>query len=249
METTTAIENPKFTFSDEHLTLNSANQEFYNQLLRGMTHKLNNLLAVIQGFSSLILMNDDLDETVTENLNHMKEAAQNASGLSERILPAGGCANSELQDLKLTEFVPMIENTLREPAEKNGVAFNMNLPSEMPTATADPGRLKEILIELLTNAAEAAKEGGGEVALDFLNPGQASPVEMKQIDVFVRNTGSQIPADKMNKIFEPFFSTKDSSHFGVGLTTAGVLAAQMKMRLGIHSENNTTTAWLSIPLA
>jgi signal transduction histidine kinase len=249
MENTATLDNPKFIFADELLKRDPGNQEFYNHLLRGMTHKLNNLLAVIQVFSSLILMNDDLDETVAENLNHMKEAAMNASGLSERILPAGGCVNVSNQDLKLTEFIPMVESSFREPSESLGVPFRMNVPAEMPTASADPGRLKEILLELLKNASEAAKESGGEVALDFLNPGQASPVEMKRIDIFVRNTGSQIPAEKMGKIFEPFFSTKDSSHFGVGLTSAGVLAAQMGMRLGIHSENNTTTAWLSVPLA
>ncbi len=249
MENTTAVETPKFTFADEILQRGSESQEFYNLLLRGMTHKLNNLLAVIQGFSSLILMNDDLEEMVSENLNHMKDAAQNASGLSERILPAGGCVNVDLQDLKLTEFIPMVENSLKEPCEQAGVAIRMNVPPEMPTAMADPGRLKEILLELLKNGAEAAKDGGGEVALDFVNPGQVSPADAKQIDIFVRNTGSEIPADKLEKIFDPFYSTKDSSHFGVGLTSAAVLAGQMNMRLGVHSASNTTTFWLSVPIA
>ena len=246
--TKTATEAPKFIFADHFAITDEANSEFYNQLLRGMTHKLNNLLAVIQGFSSLIMMDDGLDETVVENLTHMKEAAQNASGLSERILPAGGCCNCSMQSLKLQDYLPMIDKSLREPFVKANVPFQMNVPSEMPAVNADPGRLKEILLELLNNAAEAAAPNGGEVALDILNPGQASPAENRTLDIFVRNTGSQIDMNKVEKIFQPFHSTKDSSHFGVGLTTSAVLSRQMGMRLGVNSENNTTTFWLSVPL-
>src|SRR5215216_3131334 len=48
---------------------------FHQELLRGLTHKLNNLLAVIQGFSSLVLMNEDLDSGVAENMQHIREAS------------------------------------------------------------------------------------------------------------------------------------------------------------------------------
>ncbi len=248
METTTAVEAPKFLFADKYVIKDIAGAEFYHQLLRGLTHKLNNLLAVIQGFSSLIMMDEGLDDSVSENLNHMKEAAQNASGLSERILPAGGCVTIALQELKLGEFLPMVDDGLREPCKANNVPFHLNMAQDMPAVNADPGRLKEILMELLTNGAEAAAEGGGEVALDFLNPGQASPAEDRRLDIFVRNTGSEIEEAKLPEIFKPFYSTKDSSHFGVGLTSAAVLANQMDMRLGVHSENKTTTFWLSVPL-
>ena len=133
-----------------------ANAEFYHQLLGGMTHKLNNLLAVIQGFSSLIMMDDGLDESIAENLGHMKEAAQNASGLSERVLPAGGCIRVGIQDLKLNEFLPMVEDSLRAPCKGLGVPFHLNVGQNLPTVQADPGRLKEVIMELLRNAAEAA---------------------------------------------------------------------------------------------
>jgi len=246
--TKTATEAPKFIFADRFAITDEANTEFYNHLLRGLTHKLNNLLAVIQGFSSLIMMDDGLEQTVVENLTHMKEAAQNASGLSERILPAGGCCKCSLQSLKLQDYLPMIDNALREPFARANVPFQMNVPAEMPAVNADPGRIKEILMELLTNAAEAAAPNGGEVALDILNPGQASPAESRRLDIFVRNTGSQINMEKVEQIFQPFYSTKDSSHFGVGLTTAAVLSKQMGMRLGVNSEHNTTTFWLSVPL-
>ena len=63
------------------------------------------------------------------------------------------------------------------------------------------------------------------------------------------NFESYIPADKINKIWEPFYSSKESAHFGLGLTTAAVLAVQMNMRLGVISQNDSTVFWISIPAA
>lgn len=249
MENTATAAKPQFVFADQFVIEDSANAEFYALLLRGMTHKLNNLLAVIQGFSSLILMDEGLDETITENLGHMKEASTNASGLSERILPAGGCAQITIQNLQLSDFLPMVEDSLQEPFDTAGISVNIKCPADVPAVKADPGRLKDILMELLANAAEAAAEGGGRCSFEIYKPGDFSPLDQKRIDILVRNSGSTIPESKNAEIWEPFYSSKDSKHFGVGLTIAAVLASQMDMKLGMHSADNTTTFWLSVPAA
>ena len=85
--------------------------------------------------------------------------------------------------------------------------------------------------------------------IDVLPPGSISASENKRVDIFVRNTCKDIEPEKLKKVYDPFFTTKDNSHYGIGLTTAGVLAGQMKMRLGLRSSEGTTTAWLSIATA
>ncbi len=237
-----------FVFPDQIRTEGSATAEFYNQLLRGMTHKLNNMLAVIQGFSSLIMMNDDLDPGTKENLDHMKEAAQSASGLSERILSAGGCARINLQTLKLGDWLPMIDSSLRAPFSQHGVPFSINLAPNVPPVTADSSRLKEVLLELLKNGAEAAADAGGEVSIDIVPPGEVT-TGSDRVDIFISNTGSTIPAEKLPTLFNPFVTTKDSSHCGIGLTAAYVLSGMMGIPLGLKSEGGVTTAWLQVPVA
>ena len=237
----------QFTFSDQFIIDEEANAEFYGLLLRGMTHKLNNLLAVIQGFSSLIMMDESVDEAVIENIGHMKEAANNASKLSEKILPAGGCSQITPQELAISELISMIEENLREPFVKNGVPFEIDCPEITNKVNADPARLKTIILELLKNAAEAAQSTGGQASICILNPGEFTKVEDNCVDILIQNTGNEIPADKITKIWEPFYSSKESAHFGIGLTTSAVLAKQMNMRLGVKSEDNSTTFWISIP--
>lgn len=238
----------EFTFAPRLNIEGSPTGEFYNQLLRGMTHKLNNMLAVIQGFSSLILMGDDLEKGVKDNLDHMKEAAMSASGLSEKILSAGGCARISPQEIKLTDFLPMIDSNLRTPCANGNVPLSINLAPNVPAISADAGRLKEILIEVVANAAEAAAEAGGEVSLDVTAPGEVTPGS-DRVDLFIRNSGATIPTEKLAACFEPFVTTKDSSHYGIGLTSAAVLSGMMDIPIGIKSVDNVTTVWLQLPVA
>ena len=225
----------------------SVTRKHYEAVLRGMTHKANNFLAVIQGFSTLILMQEDLDPETRENLEHVKEAGQNSSKLYERTLLCGGCATVSLQEIRLGEFLPLAESDFVGVCERNGVNFKLNMEPTVPEIRADAGLLKMILVELISNAAEAAGKAGGEMALDVLSPGQATMAEENRVDFFVRNTGSEIPPDQLENVFKPFFTTKESDHFGVGLSIAGVLAHQCGMKLGVQSANSTTTFWLSSP--
>lgn len=239
----------QFLFAD-HLVLDeSPTRDFYKELLRGLAHKNNNVLAVVQGFSSLILMSDDLDENTRENVQQMRDSSQHSSSLSDRILTAGGCSRISLQSLQLNDFLPLMDANLRGVCESKGVAFTMTVSPMAPPISADTSRLKEILVELIKNAAEAAMKAPiGLVELDVLAPGEFTPASERRVDIVIRNNGTVIAEERLAEVFKPFYSTKGSQHFGIGLTTAGVLAGQMKMRLGIASGEGSTTAWLSAPV-
>ena len=84
---------------------------FFGQLLRGTTHKLNNILAVIHGFSSLLLMNESRDASEAENLEQMKSAAKRASILGEQILAAGGCSQVTVTEVNTDGLVSGLESS------------------------------------------------------------------------------------------------------------------------------------------
>jgi len=222
--------------------------DHYNALLRGMTHKLNNMLGVIHGFSSLILMEDRLPASVVENLGHIKEAAEGVSGLNEAVMAAGGCARVEPQAIHLTDFIGMAENTLREPSLRLDVPFTLTVPPDIPGVRADTSRLKEVLLAILKNAAEAATDNNGTVSMDITPPGVSTPGS-DHVDLFIHNTGPVIPTDRAGLVFSPFYTTKDSSHYGIGLTGAAVLCGLMGISLGLRSTGGLTTFWLQIPVA
>lgn len=233
-----------------HLKLGEEHSEgFHQELLRGLTHKLNNLLAVIQGFSSLILMTDDLDPAVAENMQHIREASTGVTALSERIRSAGGCAKLSMQSLSLNDYLGVIEGALTEPFKINGVALEADVQAGLPPVNADPSKIKEVLLEVLRNAAEAAAKAGGRAILKITGPGGITPADQRRVDILISNTGSQIPPEKLPEVFRPFHGTKNSNHLGLGLTIAAMLCHQMGLQIGIASENNTTTVWISCPTA
>ena len=232
------------------LNLTQLNSDgFHQELLRGLTHKLNNLLAIIQGFSSLILMNEELDASVLENMKHIKDASVNISSLSERIRGAGGCSKINLQPLNLSEYLTVVSTAIHDPFTKTGVPFDVSMAHDLPSAQVDPSRFKDMLVEILRNAAEAAQKTGGRALMQVTGPGMVSPVQDNRIDILVSNTGSQILPDKLPEIFRPFHGTKNGPHLGLGLTIAAMLAHQMGARIGVNSQDNTTTFWVSLPAA
>ncbi len=233
-----------------HLNLGRETGEgFHQELLRGLTHKLNNLLAVIQGFSSLILMNDDLDPGVSENVSHIKEASVNMSALSERIRSAGGCAKVNLQPMNVAEYLNVVDAAVREPFAKAGVPLDIEVQPGLPPVMIDPTKFKDVLLELLKNAAEAAQAGNGRALLRVCGPGVITPASERRVDILVSNTGSSIAPEKLAEVFRPFTGSKSSNHLGLGLTIAAMLCHQMNVQLGAHSESLTTTFWLSCPMA
>lgn len=227
-----------FVFPEKLVDQNCPTTRHYDALLRGLTHKMNNLLAVIQGFSSLVLMQEELDEISRENLQQIKEAAGSASGLGERVLPAGGCARVDLNEVPLKDAVPLLLTRLRNRVESADIPFHWHFSRDLPVIIADQDQLRIILDELVKNAIEAAGPSG-EVTLEI-----ASSDGGERVNFFVRNTGSEMAGDQLLTAFKAFYSTKDSSHMGLGLTTAHVLAGHMGMDLGVKSENGETTFWL-----
>ncbi|MEZ0388706.1 MAG: sensor histidine kinase [Verrucomicrobium sp.] len=221
---------------------------YHQELLRGLTHKLNNMLAIIQGFSSLILMNEELDSSILENMQHIKEASVNISGLSERIRAAGGCAKVSLQPLGLSEYLPVVVGSLQEPFTKSGVQFDLEVTPGLPPVSVDPSKLKELLVEILKNAAESAQRTGGRALMQVHGPCVITPAVERRVDILVSNTGSFITPEKQSEIFRPFTGTKNSNHLGLGLTIAAMLCHQMNIRLGVNSQDNTTTFWVSVPM-
>ena len=237
----------QFTFPTNLNLAGETGEGFHQDLLRGLTHKLNNLLAVVQGFSSLILMSEDTDPGGLENVGHIREASVSMSSLSERIRSAGGCARITLQPLNVSDYVSVVGTAIHDPFVKTGVPFELDVQPGLPSVLVDPMKFKEVLIELLKNAAEAAGHGSGRATMRVCGPGVITPAAERRVDILVSNTGSLVPPEKLLEVFRPFSGTKNSSHLGLGLTIAAMLAHQMNLQLGIHSENFTTTFWLSCP--
>jgi signal transduction histidine kinase/CheY-like chemotaxis protein len=199
-------------------------------LAGGIAHDFNNLLAVVLGNASLLEAGAGSPAEAAERLRRIQAAARHAEALTDQMLTYAGRSVAALAPLSLSALVRDTEDLLLAAISKK-CRLRLELAEDLPPVQGDPTRLRQVLMNLVTNAAEAQGEGGGEVRvrtrLAALEAGSLAgaygAAERRPgpwVLLEVADDGPGIADAQRPRIFEPFFSTKG---VGRGLGLAAVL--------------------------
>ncbi len=237
-----------FIFADDYQLGQNPTRRFYECFLKGYIHKHNNLMGVIQGFSSLILYEDSINAEVRENAEQMQTSSKIATELNREVMGASGCSRCEVGVVKISDVLPYWQGKCGEICADSAVGFSLNASGSLPPVLGDSAKLGEVIFHLIRNAVDSAADfPQGAVAVDIFPPGEASPGNT--VDLFIRNQSANLSEDQIRNSFVPFESSKGAGHFGIGLTTAAILCGDMGCRLGLRCAEGTMTAWVSIATA
>jgi PAS domain S-box-containing protein len=113
--------------------------------------------------------------------------------------------------VNLNELIPEMIALLRNVANRNSISIRAELDGALPTMTADRVQMQQVLINLMLNGIEAMKETGGELTL------RSKKTEDGQIELSVSDMGIGLPAEKIDQLFDAFFTTK-AQGTGMGLS-------------------------------
>ena len=198
-------------------------------LAGGLAHDLNNLMTPIVGHTELALAAASRTEVI-DHLRQVVRAAEQSADLCRQLLDYAGRGRVVVGPVNLSDLVRRGEALLRHAAGPR-VELRLVLDERLPGVQADAGQLRQVLLNLVTNAAEAIGESPGavEVVTGVGRLGQAElarcrvganrpPGEYVQLEV--RDTGPGMPAEVLARAFDPFFTTKFT---GRGLGLAAVL--------------------------
>jgi PAS domain S-box-containing protein len=199
-------------------------------LAGGIAHDFNNLLVGIMGHAGLALMDLPADSPAISRIRHIETASQRASELTNQMLAYSGRGRFVVQPLDLSRLVEEMGHLLHTAISKNAtLAFDCT--HGLPPIQGDPSQLRQVVMNLMTNASDALGDGAGTIQIrtglvhaerDFfrhtylsedLRPGDYVFVE-------VHDTGCGMTQDTLTRIFDPFFTTKFT---GRGLGLAAVL--------------------------
>lgn len=236
----------EFIFADQYILESNQTRRFYQAFLKGLVHKSNNMVGVIQGFGSLTLMEDGLTGSVRESVEQMETSGRQMSELNKKVLGASGCSAVESASSDLTAMFPFFEQKANDFGKANNMSVQFQAEPGIVSAQVDNVRFSEVFEELIKNAMESTGAKGGEVKIEFSNPG--SVTSSGEIDLFIHNPCKGFANEKIHEFYEPFYTSKGNDHFGLGLTTAAVLCGEMSIRLGMKIKDETLTTWLSIPV-
>ncbi len=219
------------------------NFESLGVLAGGIAHDFNNLLTPVIGEASLALLDLPERSPLRARLERIRNAAQRAAALTGEMLHYAGMGSLDRRPVDLSELAGgMLE--LLESATGGRARLLLELAPELPSVEGDPGRLAQVVRNLVANAAEASPEGGVVVvrthavvldraALSRCFLGHALP-EGPYVRLEVEDAGAGMDAETRVRLFDPFFSTKFT---GRGLGLAAVLGIVRGHRGAIEVES------------
>ena len=222
--------------------LQAQKMEAIGQLAGGVAHDFNNLLSPILGYAEMAMSELEFQSPVLEFLREIRDAAQRAADLTRRLLAFSRkqVLERRLVDLNglVTDFSRMLERLIGDDVEFRAEPFGEPLLTE-----ADPSQLQQVLMNLALNARDSMPQGGsltirtGRRELDRASPITHPPSEQGRF-VFIRveDTGAGMSSEMIERIFEPFFSTKvKSGGTGLGLPTVYGIVRQHGGALDVSS--------------
>jgi two-component system, cell cycle sensor histidine kinase and response regulator CckA len=229
--------------------------EALGRLAGGVAHDFNNLLTAINGFTELALQSVSEESPLHADLSQVREAGRRGEQLTRQIL-----AFSRRQILNPTSIDPNamvrgMERLIRRVIGED-VIWRFE-PGTVAPIKADPGQLDQVLLNLAVNARDAMPEGGtltvrtrllapAADGVDPLGTGEGGPF----VRISVTDTGTGIPEGIRNRIFEPFFSTKEPGRgTGLGLSTVYGIVRQSRGSLSVESTlGEGTTFHIDLPV-
>jgi signal transduction histidine kinase len=185
------------------------------ELTSTTTHEFNNVLMTILNYARLGLRHKD-QPTRDKALEKILAAAQRAAKITSTILAV---ARNRSGNFESTDLKKIVEDTLvllERELSKYRIAVETHL-ADAPPVLAQGNQIQQVLLNLLINARQAMTSGG-RLIIRLEHDAAAETV-----DLIVRDTGSGIPADKLPRIFEPFYTTKSGpDETGMGGTGLGL---------------------------
>jgi two-component system, cell cycle sensor histidine kinase and response regulator CckA len=204
----------------------SQKMELVGQLAGGIAHDFNNLLTAMIGFCDLLLLRHSPKDQSFADIMQIKQNANRAANLVRQLLAFSRQQTLQPKVLNLTDVLAELSHLLRRLIGAR-IELNMVHGRELGLVKADQGQLEQVVINLAVNARDAMTDEGtltietGVIpAGDTRLRGYADLPDGSYVSVKVIDTGSGIPADLLEKIYEPFFTTKGVGEgTGLGLAT------------------------------
>jgi PAS domain S-box-containing protein len=228
-------------------------------LAGGIAHDFNNLLTGILGYADLTLMRLPSDSPVRGGLEEIKGAAERAAELSRQMLAYSGKGSFVIEPINVNDVVTEMGNLLEVTLSK-GARLEYDLASGLPLVVADTTQVRQVIMNLITNAAEALCDEGGVITVtsgieectrSFLSEcyiDEQLP-EGEYVYLAISDTGCGMDPETQSKIFDPFFTTKFTGR-GLGLAATLGIVRGHKGTIQVESEpGRGTTFRVLLPVA
>jgi PAS domain S-box-containing protein len=232
--------------------------EAIGTLAAGIAHDFNNILTAIIGYTQLAMRDVDEEHPAQSDLREVLSASGHATELVRQILGFARQATLEIRPVRLQLIAEDSLKLLRRSIPPT-IEFNVQLETGCRPVMADDTAIRQILMNLCTNAYHAMEDKGGalSVLLSEVAFGEESahvsaglePGAYARLDVI--DSGCGMDQETTQRIFEPYFTTKErGAGTGLGLATVHGIVSDLKGAINVYSEPGSgSTFTIFLPIA
>lgn len=218
------------------------------QLAAGIVHEINNPLTSISVYSEYLLAKlkrGGAEIADLERVERILQSSDRITSFTRNLLTYARPSKEEAQPLDVNavveEALGFCDHLIREAR----ITVERDLSDGLPECSGVPGQLHQVFVNLITNACNAAKEYGGELRIT------TRPVGRDRIQILMQDNGVGIPAEDLERVFEPFFSTRRRGKgTGLGLSIVNSIVERHGGDIHIESElGRGTSVRVTLPSA
>jgi len=227
-----------------------------SQFLANMSHELRTPLNSIIGFSRVIIKGIDgpVTDMQQQDLTAIYNSGQHLLGLINDILDLArieaGKMELNFEEVHLSEMTTSVMSTAKGLVKEKPIQLLQRIPADMPTVRGDTMRVRQVLLNLISNASKFTDEGS--ITVETLV--QKGPTGKLEALINVIDTGPGISLEDQEKLFKAFSqvdgsATRKSGGSGLGLSICANLVQLHGGRISVHSEiGKGSTFWFTLPL-
>jgi PAS domain S-box-containing protein len=218
--------------------------EAIGTLAGGIAHDFNNILGAIIGYSEMARDACPSDSDIARDLEKVLAAAQRSAELVKQILAFSRQSKADSVPLQPAPLIKEAIKLLR-PALPTTIEIKQTLDGATRNILANPTQIHQIVLNICTNAFHAMEDTGGVLAIT-LQETALYPQDLKQypsvqpgnfVKLTISNTGPEIPKEILNRIFDPYFTTKEvGKGTGLGLSVVHGIVSSMGGFITCESE-------------
>jgi two-component system NtrC family sensor kinase len=246
------------SFNEMTQKLSEAQRQIYQsqklaavgQLAAGVAHEINNPLTGVLSYSSYLLKRAEDKPEFKEDLEVIVRETVRCRGIVKGLLDFSRQSPPEKHDSDINEIVERAIRIVQAQIDERRVELKRTLRADLPKVHVDANQVQQVLVNLLLNANDSMGAGGQlTLTTGLVQDGGAAAAQAKSIEIRVSDTGCGIPSANLQKIFDPFFSTKGPKGTGLGLAVAWGIIEKHNGRIEVESEvGKGTTFRVLLPL-
>lgn len=228
------------------------------RLSAGIAHEIGNPIGIVNGYLELLKQADVSPAEQIEYIGRTENEINRINTIIRQLLDLARPSQSGVEVVPVHEILRDATDVFKFQPSMSDINMEMMLEAEKDTIVADPGQLRQVVVNLILNAADAIASSGnrrcGKLRIQSLlvSKGDGSGEAQKpMLQVIFEDNGTGIPEEHLGNVFDPFFTTKDPGKgTGLGLSVSFMIVEGMGGTIQASSkEGQGTTMTLLLPLS